>query len=158
MKVFIKLLMLISVVFTFSCNNPDGKIYSTSSEPVGWDQGKQVFTDYVIIQPTWGQSFYYNLKSGGTVEIVLGLVLFFAAAMWFVLLTKKVLNTNLLNILVMVVLLAGSLAFIFSGPGTIKWNNQIRIEKKRYESAKDDLPALWDELYYEKRIVGTSGQ
>ena len=73
-------------------------------------------------------------------------------------LAKNILQVSLVNILLSVILFAGGLASIYSRPGKIKWDNDIRIEKQRYEEAKDNLPALWDQLYSEKRIVGTSGE
>ena len=142
----------------FSCNNPDGKVYPTDPVATGWDKGVQTYSEYVIIQPTWGQSFYYHNKSGGGWTIIVGIILIIASAVQFYFLSKNLIKVTLLNILAFVLLFIGGLAFIFSGPGGIKGDDGIRIEKSYYDSHKDNLKALWDELYVQKRIVGTSGQ
>lgn len=141
-----------------SCNNPDGKTYPTDPEPGHWDHGVQTFTEFVIIKPTWGQAFYYAFKDGYTWQFIAGLILIVAAGGMFYSLTKKYLTVNLVNIFLTFLLVAGGLAFIYARPGTIKWDNSVKIEKQRYEAAKDNLPAFWDQLYSEKRIVGTSGE
>lgn len=157
-KLFPKALIPVLILFMFSCNNPDGKTYPADPVATGWDKGVQTYADYVIIKPTWGQAFYYNIKSGGRWEIVVGILVLFLSAGLFIAMLKNLFKVNLLNILLMMLLLAGSAAFIFTGPGTIKWNNEIRIEKAYYEQQYKDLPALWDELYSQQRIVGTSGK
>jgi len=161
---FKKLTQLFAVVILIfslltSCNNPDGQIYGTISEQTGWDMGKPVMTEYVIIQPTWGQAFYFAFKDGWyKLQFVLGMLLIVLSVGAVYAIAKNIFKVNLVGILISVILLAGGLAFIYTRPGTIKWNNDIKIEKQRYQEAKDNLPAFWDQLYNEKRIVGTSGE
>lgn len=160
---FKKLTQLFAVVILIfslltSCNNPDGQIYGTISEQTGWDMGKPVMTEYVIIQPTWGQAFYFAFKDGYTWQFGMGLFIIAIAVGVIYAIAKSLLKVNLVNLLLMFVLVAGGLGFIYARPGTIKWNNSIKIEKQRYEANKDNLPVLWDQLYNEKRIVGTSGE
>jgi len=158
MKHFIKLLLLAAVLFSFACNKPSGNISGATQEASGWDMGKQTFTEFVFIQPTWQQSFYFALKDGYLWQLAVGLLLFAGAACFFILMTKKILDVKLLHLLGMMVLLAGSAAFVFTRPSTIKWNNTIKVEKEIYDKSVSDLPALWEDLYDNKRIVGTSGQ
>lgn len=141
-----------------SCNNPDGKTYPTDPEPGHWDHGVQTFTEFVIIKPTWGQAFYYAFKDGYTWQFGMGLFIIAIAVGVIYAIAKSLLKVNLVNLLLMFVLVAGGLGFIYARPGTIKWNNSIKIEKQRYEANKDNLPVLWDQLYDERRIVGTSGK
>lgn len=158
MKLLKKLRILFVAIMIFSCNNPDGKVYPTDPVPTGWDHGVQTFTEYVVIKPTWEQSFYFAFKDGYTWQFVAGLLLIAIAIGVFYAIASSLLKAKLVNLLLMVVLIAGGLGFIYARPGTIKWNNNIKIEKQRYEAARDDLPALWDQLYEELRIVGTSGK
>jgi len=157
MKLF-KLLIGVIAIMLFSCNNPDGKTYPADPEPSGWDHGVQTFTEYVVIKPTWSQAFYFAFKDGYTWQFGVGLFLLAAAVGVIYALAKTLLKVKLTNLLLMFVLVAGGLGFIYARPGTIKWNNNIKIEKQRYEGAKGDLPTLWDQLYDERRIVGTSGK
>lgn len=158
MKVLLKLFAVITAIMLFSCNNPDGKTYPADPVPSGWDHGVQTFTEYVVIKPTWGQSFYYAFKWGYTWQVAAGLFLIVASVGMFYALARYLIKVSIVSVPFALLLLAGGVAFIMSLPGTIKGNNNIKIEKQRYDASKDNLPALWDQLYDEKRIVGTSGK
>lgn len=150
--------VLIVALMLFSCNNPDGKVYPADPEPAGWDHGVQAFTEYVVIKPTWWQSFYFAFKDGYTWQFAAGLFLIVVSAGMFYAIGRYIIKANIVSIPFALLLLAGGVAFIMSLPGTIKSNNNIKVEKQRYEASKGDLPALWDKFYEERQIVGTSGK
>lgn len=162
-----QLFLLFIVLFTLSCNKPSTEIAGSSTEWTGsWeilpgaDKPSKVTIDYVYVEPTWGQSFYYSLKDGGGWSLIAGTIVIIAVIVWGTMLKKNTIKTGLINLAVLFLGLAGALALIFSRPGTIKWNNNIKIEKVVYEKYKEDnnLKGLWDVLYTDKRIVGTSGE
>ena len=37
--------------------------FSSEKEHTGWLMGEKTYTEYVIIKPTWSQSFYFAFKS-----------------------------------------------------------------------------------------------
>lgn len=145
-------------IMLFSCNNPDGKTYPADPEPSGWDHGVQTFAEYVVIKPTWGQAFYFSFKTGYTLSLVIGIILVVAAIGIYYAMSKGLLDANIRSIPITLLILAGGLAFIGTRPEIIHSDNSIKIEKSRYEASKGDLPALWEQLYSERRINGTSGK
>lgn len=160
-----QLLVLMCAALFFSCNNPNGKIVRTETEwsgnyevLPGANKPTQVMIDYVVIEPTWGQSIYYAAKSGAKFEYFAGLLTILIAIGWAVLMKKLIIKVSLVNIIVVFLMLVGGLAFLFSANSTIRWNNQIKVEKKWYDEHSKDLKAMWDELYTQKKIVGTSGK
>lgn len=150
--------ILVIIITLFSCNNPDGKIYQADSEFDHWEQGRQVFKDFVIIKPTWGQSFYFAFKTDAGMQIFGGVGIFLVGVTILFLAAKKKYITSPLWIWGAFALLCLGAVVAMSPPGEIKWENEIRIEKSMYESRKADLKLLWEDLYKEKRIVGTSGE
>ena len=165
-----QLIFLLLMTGLFACNNPSGEItgsiteWSGSYEVLpGADKPTLVTIDYVYVQPTWGQAFYFNNKSGGIIEISAGIFLFIIGSICVYRVATKQARTKAMHILYITAGAIGiisSLVFTFSGPGTIRWNNNIKIEKAVYEKykANDNLKDMWNQLYADKRIVGTSGK
>lgn len=161
MKKFLIMSLLLAITF-ISCSQPDGKIHKSSTEWNGsWDMGKQVMVDYVVIKPTWSQSFYFALKDGYAVDLFLSIFLFVAAivSLYFVIkqMTKERWQTIACYIIAAIGIVGGAIIF-YSTPGRIHSDTTVKIEKMEYERYKNDLPALWDKLYADKKIIGTSGQ
>lgn len=158
-----RLLMLMLLSFAFSCNNPSDEISGTVTQwdgqyevLPGADKPTQVFVDYVLIDPTWEQSFYYSFKTGYGVSLTFAIAMLIIAAICFYRVAKQRTKSRIENgisIALIGIGIIGFLAFGFSQPATVRWNNTKKIEKKYYESHKDNLPDLWDELY-EKGLVG----
>ena len=158
MKKLFGILLLSGILF--SCNNPDGKIHNTEKIFAGWDQGKQTLTEWVVIKPTWGQAFYFAFKDGYAVDLIIAIILFILGFCCAIVVSKKLATTKILNSLsiagIVIGIVGGAILF-YSQPGNIHTDNKIYVEKEKYDSYKDNLPALWEDLYKERRIIGTSG-
>lgn len=157
MKYLLILLSIAAISFA-SCNNPDGKVYSSFEQFEGkWEHGQPVNQTYVIIAPTWGQSFYFAFKSGYASSFITGLILLGWLVFCVRMISAKLAATRAWNITYIVTgLIAAplSLLLLIHQPSDIKENNFKNVKAEEYEAVKNDLPAYWLQMYDDNRIIG----
>lgn len=103
----------------------------------------------IDVQMTWKQAFYYASESGYLIWILLALVLLAAAAI--VLLVSK---SQFRIILAGVLLMAAAASFYFK-PGSIKFNNEFKMEQGSfdyYKNQSETFDTFFDSLYKANRL------
>lgn len=153
---------IIAMIILFSCGTsaPDNKVYASDSALVGWDHAKPVYSETVLIKPTWSQSFHYAKQGGWGLWLTLSIILFVAfGAMIFLAATDrlpKLFENQTLKFLTLFILLAGALACFGSQPGSLKWNNDKWVPKTQFDNymnAQGNITPIWDSLANNCKIL-----
>lgn len=150
-----KNIMLFFTLILLSCNAPNGDVKPDGREQIGWDAGKPVYQEYVVVHPSWSQSVYYGLKSGISIWGIVGILGLGGAITTFVILTRRGFVNSLREVFILVFFLAFAIVGFWSVGGEVHTDNDIRVTKEYYESFKGDLQAMWEDLYQSGRIKGT---
>lgn len=151
---------------------PDDLIQKTEEIPDGFKPGPTRYDDpvpvvktMVTISPTWGQANYFASKRGDfQIWQIIGAVLLILAVYtligYYSLLDWKIFKA-FPNISAMAfgafmfVFLAGSLVSFKWQSAAIKWNNDVKIEKGRYDQALEEAGStrpIWDSLEKNNRL------
>jgi hypothetical protein len=109
----------------------------------------------IDIQMTWSQAFSYASKSGYTLYLILALTCLVVAIGILV----KV-KSQFKIIAFGVMLMCAGAAIVFK-PGSIKFNNEFKMEKPTFDYYKNQsatLTTFWDSLYNNTRLIGASNK
>lgn len=160
-----KVVYVILVFLMASCSKaPDNIVHSQKTELTGkWVYDSKVAkpvqeqADYVLLSPTWGQSFYYaDKRADRPVYLIIGILLLLAAsALMYGVITDArwvpdffFTKSTYLNI-TLFVLLAFGFSAILGHPSGIKWNNDKWVDRLDYEKAMKEVGStepIWDSL------------
>jgi len=104
---------------------------------------------------SWGQAFSYASKSGYALYVIMAIAILFFAA---IILLK---GRSQFRIIAVGFCLMFAGAAIMYKPGTIKFNNQFKMEQADYDYYKNQsakLGTFWDSLYNNTRLIGASNK
>lgn len=161
MKAILFLTVIAAIMFC-SCgrSTPDNQVYASNSELVGWDHAQPVYSETVLVKPTWSQSFHYAKQGGWGLWLTFAIILFLAfGCMCYLAATDrlpKLFENQTLKFLCLFILLAGALVCFGTQPGSLKWNNDKWVPKQQYDhymSAQGNTTAIWDSLANNCRIL-----
>lgn len=148
-NIIMKWLTVVLCIFLFSCSNkPDNTYYPDKYNP-----------EYGIIKMTPSQGYYYAIKDGHALVMIIAIIIVIAAVLLMIAARRYYLGENpgrYMNY-VMFVLLGSALLMFTYKPGDIWLNNDKPVKKTLYDyhmKKEGSTVAIWDSLYNVNRIIG----